>query len=90
MSSQIADVDEVMKRATEQEKELQKIVTVSDGEIVINVAYPYKVALDRCDSHEKILGWVLHLSPKTWMTKDVLERFVRVAVRENGLDVQNP
>ena len=53
---------------------------VYDGCIVLNTGGPaaapgaYKdlVDLDRCDTAEKILGWVLHLSEKNWVDGGVV------------------
>ncbi|WP_158755343.1 hypothetical protein [Dyella sp. S184] len=68
-------------------EELAKTVLVKDGHIVINVHNEYNIALSSCNTHEKILGWVFHLTEKTWISRDVLRRFILVACHENGLKV---
>jgi hypothetical protein len=80
------DMDAYRKQAIETENRLQKQVSVKEGHIVINVTYEYNIALDTCQSYKNILSWVLHLTEKTWMTTEVLERFIRVACHEAGLE----
>ena len=59
-----------------------------DGDVIrITVRYPYEVPLDRCATHQDILGWVVHLSRKTWMTPAMLRTFVHKACDGNGLKV---
>ncbi|MCR9061645.1 MAG: hypothetical protein NXI02_30255 [Rhodobacteraceae bacterium] len=86
MTFQLKSIDEIMAEAKEAEEELRENVKVEDGCIVINVRYPYEVDLDRCDTHEKILAWMLHLSGKNWATKEVLRRFANLAMSENNLE----
>lgn len=80
------NTEELRKRYLKEEEELNNIVSVDEGIITINVAYEYYIELNRCNTYEKILAWVLQLSEKTWMSKRVLEKFILVACRENGLE----
>lgn len=66
-------------------EDLQKAVYVKDGHIVINVISEYNVALDRCNTAERLLNWILHLNEKTWMTPPVMNRFIRIACERNGI-----
>lgn len=84
------DLEDLVVRAKEKQAELNKMVYIEEGHIVINVHYEYNVPLDRCDTHEKILAWALHLTEKTWMTMDVLERFIRLAMAQHGLEAPMP
>jgi hypothetical protein len=68
-------------------EDLAKTVMVKDGCIVINVHYEYSIQISRCNTHEKILGWVYHLTEKTWMSRDILRYFVQVSCRESGLNI---
>ncbi len=70
--------------------ELNKHVSIQGDFIVINVHYEYIIELTRCDSYEKILGWVHHLCEKTWMTTSLIEKFIEVAVKANNLDIRQP
>ncbi len=66
----------------EQENKLKQQVSVQDEHIVINVCYEYNIALSGCDTAEKLLHWVWRLTEKTWMTNDVMRRFIAVACNE--------
>lgn len=49
-------------------------------------SYWYPIDRDRCDTPEKVLGWVLHLSEKKWVTPRMLREFILatgVAVERN-------
>ena len=62
------------------------VVTIDDdGWITIHGPYEYEIELIRCDSHFKIIDWVLHLSEKDWMTTDMINQFIDIALRSNGL-----
>lgn len=54
-------------------------INVVAGADCITLHDHYDIAWDRIDTPEKILVWVLHLSEKTWVTSDVLQRFVGAA-----------
>ena len=61
-------------------------VQLCDDEIVLNVPRrPYHIALERCNSPEKILGWTEHLGHKTWITKNHLIRFEQLAFEQLGV-----
>lgn len=49
------------------------------------VVYEYPITLDQCDTHEKILSWVLHLAEKNWMDKGSLRLFATEALERNGV-----
>lgn len=77
------------EKMKEQEETLRKQVFVADGYIVINVSYEYNIELSRCNTAEKLLHWVWHLTEKTWMTNDVMRRFIEVACSENNIEMEN-
>jgi hypothetical protein len=83
------DIDELRAKVLKKREELEKAVFIADGHVVINVAYEYNIPLERCDTLEKILSWSVHLCEKTWMTLEILERFVYVAAKAHGLKVPN-
>ena len=85
----MSDLQGYHEQFFEAEQRLQKQVAVKEGHIVINVTYEYNIALDTCRSYENILGWVLHLTEKTWMTNEILERFILLACHESGLERPN-
>lgn len=53
--------------------------------IVLVGGFSYVITLDRCDTLEKILDWVLHLSEKTWVTTDLIESFIHLAIDANNI-----
>jgi hypothetical protein len=81
---------EVLDEMFRNEERLAKQVFVKDKVLVINVKYEYRIELSRCDTHEKILAWAVHLSEKNWMDMDVLMRFIYVACKENNLKITQP
>ena len=73
---------------------LDKQVQVKEGHIVLNSTpeneqADYNIELSRCDSPEKLLGWIRHLTEKTWLTMDMLDRFISVASAENKIEIQD-
>ena len=83
----VTKLEDMVKAWMESEDELSKKVYIDDGSICINVEYEYPIDLVRCDTPEKLLSWVFHLSEKTWMTNDVMRRFVAVASSEHGFNL---
>ena len=66
------------------------VVSVDDGTIYLNTCNPgwkYPIELWSAASHEAILGWIIHLSGKTWVTRRHIREFVYAACRANGLSV---
>lgn len=51
--------------------------------LVINGHYP--IGWDTLKTHEDIVKWVLHISPKTWVTTKLIEHFIEAACAKNGL-----
>ena len=81
---------EMMEEYMQHAEQLQKQVFVQDRVITFNVNCEYNVPLNRCKSTAEILAWVVHLSEKTWITTEHLERFILLACRENGFELPNP
>ena len=44
--------------------------------------YDYVIPLDRLETADDILFFVMHLAQKTWMTKQGLQQFARLLLRE--------
>ena len=85
-SENIVDLSQVADATFKKIKKMGETVYVKEEHIVINVSYEYNIALSRCDSHEKILGWVIHLCEKKWMTSDVMRAFVHTAISAHSLE----
>ena len=75
--------DEILEQMDGMEKQCY-----IDGDcIIINVKYEYPIPLDRCKNARDILGWVDQLGEKTWVTKELLLNFIRVAVSHVGIEI---
>lgn len=83
------ELNELMRKHLQNREELARVVTVTDGVITINVAYEYHISLDRCRDFGEILGWVVQLSEKSWITTDILRYFIKVACTQNDLKIPN-
>lgn len=79
--------DNLVESIMEKEKILTEQVKIVDDYIVINVAYAYNIHLHTCRTAEDVLKWVLHLSDKTWITTEVIKRFIFIASREANLNL---
>ncbi len=79
--------DNIINSIEKQEEFLEKSIYLNDRYITINVLYEYNIELSRCDSLEKILGWATHLCEKSWMTADLLRRFIHISARAHGLSI---
>lgn len=55
-------------------------ISVRDDAIVINVTHPYAIPFNECRTDAEILRWAAQLSEKTWMTRALLNRFLRLAM----------
>lgn len=66
---------------------LENKVYIRGDDIVVNVEYEYEIPIADCKSHERILHWAWHLTEKTWMTTDVLRRFIEVAAHNAGISL---
>ena len=84
------DVSDIWKQMEEYDALMAKQVYLEEGRIVIEVAYKYEIALNRCDNAEKILAWVLQISEKTWSNPHVIRRFVQLAAQKNGVELPMP
>lgn len=78
----ISDVDETPG------VEVYAVEVYVDGDfVVLQASYDYAIPLDQCGTSERILGWVSHLCQKTWVTPDVIQRFIDIAAGENGVKI---
>ena len=63
---------------------MDKSVVLDDGYIML--ADHYDISLNRCNDAHKILKWVVHLAPKTWVTANMIGSFVKIACQECGIE----
>jgi hypothetical protein len=73
------------------QQEARKLACLQDGFIVIDPDHTeYNIELSRCDSYEKIIWWISHLSEKTWITVPMIEQFILLACHEHKLRAAGP
>lgn len=67
-------------------EELARLCRI-DGDAIALVTgvEDYDIMLSRCDTHEKILQWSIHLSEKSWITMRLLRAFMLTACNYHGL-----
>ena len=80
--------NDIWKQLEEHEALLKKQVYVDGEHIILDVSYPYSIALERCNTEAKILAWVVHLCDKTWANSQVIQKFVRLASSSHGLPLE--
>ncbi len=61
-------------------------IKIIDGYIVINKGFDYNIPIAGCATYKQILGWSLQVGEKTWADKELVLRFITVALREAKLD----
>jgi len=76
----MADID--MEELFQEIQDINDSIYWYEDWLIVNIAYPYEIYKDRIDTDDKILGWIYHLSDKTWMSKDHIKRFIYVATKE--------
>jgi hypothetical protein len=76
---------EAVRVVNERHDELSKLLYVEGDAIIFQEGGDYEIPLDRCDTHEKIIARVLHLSGKNWVTLEHIVRFITLATHENKL-----
>ena len=64
-------------------------VEVKGDEIVLTAASggAYHVPKDRCDTPEKLLGWIYHLCEKGWVTRTHVRHLIYHAKEDWGVEV---
>ncbi len=68
----------------------------SEGHIIFDrdpgapKGWEYAFELSRCKTAGAVLAWVEHLKVKTWMTPELLQEFIDLAVSENKIELPNP
>ena len=83
----IMSLDDLQQEWEQEQEILAKQCYVEDDCIVIDVSHEYPIALRRCATPEAILGWVDHLSSKTWITNGVIRRFILLATQHHGITI---
>lgn len=63
-------------------------IRVEGDYIVLDFVYEYSIRKEQRKTPETILGWIAHLSEKTWMTAPRLAHFAEVAFADIGIEMQ--
>lgn len=76
----------------ENEDRLSEIVTVDETHIIFkipgeHVDGEYDIALISCQTAEQLVGWIFHLTGKSWITNDILRRFIKEASSHAGIEL---
>ena len=53
-------------------------------ELLTPSGYMYPIELSRISSPQQLIGWILHLSDKTWFTADHLRMLILLATKRQG------
>jgi hypothetical protein len=83
----LEEVEGLHGRLTRHIERLNQQCYVDGDHIIINPGFEYQIALNRCDTPEKLLSWIFHLSEKTWMTTEVLHKFIDLVVMTNNIPI---
>lgn len=64
------------------------MIQIKEGHIVIPMpaSNEYNIPLTECKSYESILGWVIKISEKSWVTREIIEEFIKTALKQNKLN----
>ena len=46
---------------------------------------PVEIDFDDCDTEAKIVGWIQHLCPKIWVTKEQIQYFISAALTHHNI-----
>ena len=63
----------------------------NDGDIVFKLPTGsiYEIEKTRCNTFPKIIGWVMHMTEKNWVTIEAIRKFIYLAAETNGLGNPN-
>lgn len=61
-------------------------VSIVDDHIVVNGGFEYNIPLKTCGTPEEILNWARQLAEKTWITPELMRKFLEVACVESGIE----
>lgn len=64
-------------------------VKFRDDCFIVNNGNDYKIHIDRCNTHEKLLEWIWHLCEKTWMNNELMRQFIEVVCDHTDLNMDH-
>jgi len=78
MTVDVMTFDDLMADLQAAHKALSSKVRVADGCITFDGWYD--IPLQDCDTHRKVVAWIAHLSEKSWITPEMIGRFIALTV----------
>jgi len=81
------DARSLIGQVREHDEKLKKQVRVEGDRIVIDVEYEYAIPISVCDTAPRLLGWIQQLLEKTWITTEVLNRFIHIAAQQSKIEI---
>jgi len=87
---EIKTTEQIREEYQETIERLSKMCYIKDDLLILQVGGEYNIALSRCDTAEKLLTWVHHLSEKTWMTRELLQFFMEKVADHHRIDLHSP
>jgi hypothetical protein len=80
-------MEELGKEYSDHVRQMHEQCSLDGEAVVFHIADDYRILLSRCDTAEKLLGWIVHLTEKKWMTVPLLRHFIRLVSEHHGIDV---
>ncbi len=83
----MTDTQSLIDQVVADDEKLAKQVRIEGDRIIIDVQYEYEIPISVCDTAPRLLGWVQQLLEKTWITPDVVNRFIHVAAKQSAIEI---
>lgn len=86
MKKRLISVADIDKEVEEYEKQMDAVFVYDPqyGCIILNIAYPYEIELERIKDSNDLIHWIHHLCEKTWMDTDYLSEFIERVYKIKG------
>lgn len=85
MAGAIIEGEALFEAYKAEQAELDALVSIQGDHITIQKGGGYDIPLAECDSHERIVAWTIQLTDKSWMSAQIVNRFVKLALNEHKL-----
>lgn len=86
MAGGIIEGDALFEAYKKEQAELEVIVSIQGDYITITKGGVYDIPLAGCDTYKKIVAWTIQLTDKSWMSAQIVNRFVKLALEAHNLD----
>lgn len=64
-------------------------IFIDGNDVVLNIVYEYRISLSRLRTPADLLGWLVHLSEKNWMTARYMGVFISFVAHQNNIKVEH-